>query len=195
MSLDEPESTDRNTPLGKRAWHVNTGFSTLVPAADLNVADVVSAIDVVEDVISADVEDVIGADVNDYLVEAVNDDDDLVEAVDANSVSVTSVVSTVDADTAANNGVDCAVSVAEVLTAEPVIADAFNSDDVCYPVIHSSFAAKGREAVRSCLIDQSVVQRKRGISIFVPAAKKGDASACVCACCLAYNCLKEGTIV
>ena len=67
MSLDEPESTDRNTPPGKQPWHTNTGFSSLVPAADLNNFDVVSAINVVvEDVISAD---------DDDLVEAVDDDD------------------------------------------------------------------------------------------------------------------------
>ena len=162
LSLDEPKSTDRNTPLGKRPWNNDTGFSTLVPAVD-SVDD-----DVVEDVISADV------------------DDDLVEAVDACSVPVTSVVSIVDVD-AANDGVDIveaavagSVSVTSVVvSAEPVIADVLNSDDVCYPVIDS------REEVRSCLIDPSVVQRKRGT--FVPAAKKGDASACVCACCLAYN--------
>ena len=70
-----------------------------------------------------------------------------------------------------------------------MIADVLNSDDVCYPITDSSFAVKGRE-IRSCLIDPSVVQRKRGISILVPAAKKGDASGCVCACCLAYNCFE-----
>ena len=169
MSLDEPESTDRDTLLGKQPWHTNTGFSTLVLAADWNIVDV-SAIDVV-------VEDVIGADI-----------DDTVEAIDANPVSVTSVVSTVD--DAANDGVDHVVSVAEVVvSAEAVIADAFDSDDVCYPVIDSSFTVKKGEAVRSCLIDPSVVQRKRGT--FVPVAKKGDASACVCDCCLAYNCFER----
>ena len=42
--------------------------------------------------------------------------------------------------------------------------------------------------MRSCLIDPSIVQRKRGIS--VKAKEKGDASAGVCACYLAYNCFE-----
>ena len=129
MSLDEPESTDRNTPLGKQPWNNDTGFSTLVPAADLNVIDVVSAIDVVDSVDDDVVEDVISADVHDSLVVAADVDDDLVEAAVAGSVSVTSVV----------------------VSAEPVIADVLNSDDVCYPVIDSSVTVKGREAVRSAL--------------------------------------------
>ena len=84
----------------------------------------------------------ISADVDDDLVEAVDDDDDLVEAAVAGSVPVTSVVSTVDA-AAAGDGVDCFISVTEVVVcAEPVIADVLNSDDVCYPVIDSSFAAR-----------------------------------------------------
>ena len=40
--------------------------------------------------------------------------------------------------------------------------------------------------MRSCLIDPSVVQRKRGISVH--AAEKGDV--CVCVCCLSYNCFE-----
>ena len=52
MSLDEPESTDRNTPLGKQPWNNDTGFSTFVPAVDSVdlIVDVVSAIDVVDSV-------------------------------------------------------------------------------------------------------------------------------------------------
>ena len=169
MSLDEPESTDRNTPLGKRPWNNDTGFSTSVLAVDLNVIDVVSVIDAVDSVDDDVVEDVIS-----------DDDDDLVEAAVAGSVPITSVVSTVDAATA-GDGVDCFISVTEVVvSAEPVIADVLNSDDVRYPVIDS------REEVRCCLIDPSVVQRKRGT--FVPAVKKGDVRACVC--CLSYNCFE-----
>ena len=44
--------------------------------------------------------------------------------------------------------------------------------------------------MRSCLIDPPAVQRKRGISISVQAKEKGDVSACVCACCLSYNCFE-----
>ena len=168
MSLDEPESTDRNTPLGKQPWNNDTGFSIVVPAVD--------SVDLIVDVVSAiDVEDVIDADIEDD-----------VEAIDANSVPVTPVVSVVDVDVT-SDGVDCVVSVAEaVVSAEPVIADVSNSDDVCYPVTDSSFADKGREIRRSCLIDPSVVQRKRGT--FVPVVKKGDVRACVC--CLSYNCFE-----
>ena len=68
----------------------------------------------------------------------------MLEAVRANSVSATSAVSTVDAD-AANDGIDCVTSVAEVVvSAEPVIVDAFVSDDVCHPVIDFSFAVKAK---------------------------------------------------
>ena len=127
MSLDEPESTDRNTPLGKQPWHTNTGLSTLSPAADLNIVDVVSAIDIVEDVISADVDD--------DLIEAVDDDDDLV---------VTSVISTTDT-AAAGDGVDCVTSIAEVIVSvEPVMMLSFRTTFVILLLILYLLPGKGK---------------------------------------------------
>ena len=74
MSLDEPESTDRNTPLGKQPWHTNTGFSTLVPAVDsveLNVVDSddVTNVDSILDAYAIDVVDFVLDEVIDAYVD------------------------------------------------------------------------------------------------------------------------------
>ena len=159
LSLDEPESTDRNTPLGKQPWYTDTGFSTHVPTVDLNIVDATSVIDVVDDkAVDADYAAVfpVDGDVTDadpVLDEAV-DGSVLDEAVDVDSVVDTP---------AAGDGVDRAVSVAEVVhvvAIKPTIVDAAGSEDVCHSVAVSSFAVREGDTGRSCLINPSVVQRK-----------------------------------
>ena len=133
MSLDEPDSTDRNNPLGQQAWNTDPDLTTTDLSFDnagVDNADVDNA-----DADNADVD-------NSGVVDANDDGDDLLETVHAISASVTSFASVIDSADAAvvGNAVYCAVSVADVLhvvSVEPKVVHAAGSEDICHSIADS----------------------------------------------------------